>query len=607
MPRRSSKKPPTGTPSQPVAKPAVQQQPPPPPPPQKKKQKQEQQQQPASPSLGRRVARRVCQAVGVVVVAAVLSALFGRRAVHAVNPEFAELLPALTVETDAAVLAAKLASAIRNHTGAFTPPDVSGLRARHPVVIVPGFVNTNLELWRGKPCAERYFRQRMWGTMTMVEVMLLRSACWAEHMSLDPETGLDPEGISLRPAMGLEAADYIVPGYWVWARLIQMLALVGYDNNDVYLAAYDWRLSFENNERRDRAFTRLRQAVEMMVELRGHKAVFVPHSMGAVWSLHFFNWVSQPENGGQQWIDKHVHAVANVGGALLGTPKALTALMSGEMKDTANLDQLSEFFVDKFFSKQQRRQMFRSWSSVLALLPKGGDAVWGNATAAPDDAEGANRTYGNAITFTNNQSTLTTQQAIDNILADPSLSKRNWVSFGSKAHKQGSCPRSSWGNPLECPLPYPPKVSVYCLYGTGKATERAYLYTPLAPNGTELNMSIINNTANEGNIHNGVHETDGDGTVPLMSLGYMCTRGWRRPELNPAGAKTFTREYKHDPTPGLDIRGGPKTADHVDILGNTDVLRDLIAIVAGQELEEKIHSNIREISARVDAALNHAA
>lgn len=32
-------------------------------------------------------------------------------------------------------------------------------------------------------------------------------------MRLDSETGLDPEGIRLRAAQGLEAADYLVPGY----------------------------------------------------------------------------------------------------------------------------------------------------------------------------------------------------------------------------------------------------------------------------------------------------------------------------------------------------------------------------------------------------------
>jgi hypothetical protein len=42
-------------------------------------------------------------------------------------------------------------------------------------------------------------------------------------------------------------------------------------------------------------------------------------------------------------------------------------------------------------------QLFRTWGSVLAMLPVGGPKVWGNATFAPDDDDGiraAGRSYG---------------------------------------------------------------------------------------------------------------------------------------------------------------------------------------------------------------------
>lgn len=38
-----------------------------------------------------------------------------------------------------------------------------GLRAKHPVVFVPGIVTGGLELWEGHECAEGLFRKRMWG------------------------------------------------------------------------------------------------------------------------------------------------------------------------------------------------------------------------------------------------------------------------------------------------------------------------------------------------------------------------------------------------------------------------------------------------------------
>lgn len=38
-----------------------------------------------------------------------------------------------------------------------------GLRAKHPVVFVPGIVTGGLELWEGHQCAEGLFRKRLWG------------------------------------------------------------------------------------------------------------------------------------------------------------------------------------------------------------------------------------------------------------------------------------------------------------------------------------------------------------------------------------------------------------------------------------------------------------
>jgi phospholipid:diacylglycerol acyltransferase len=40
-------------------------------------------------------------------------------------------------------------------------------------LITIGIVSTGLELWEGEECAKKYFRQRMWGTLTMIETLLL--------------------------------------------------------------------------------------------------------------------------------------------------------------------------------------------------------------------------------------------------------------------------------------------------------------------------------------------------------------------------------------------------------------------------------------------------
>lgn len=67
------------------------------------------------------------------------------------------------------------------------PPGVKlakdGLRAKHPVIFVPGIVTGGLELWEGHACAEGLFRKRLWGG-TFGEVykrykvsLLLHAAC----------------------------------------------------------------------------------------------------------------------------------------------------------------------------------------------------------------------------------------------------------------------------------------------------------------------------------------------------------------------------------------------------------------------------------------------
>lgn len=42
---------------------------------------------------------------------------------------------------------------------------------------------------------------------------------------------------------------------------------------------------------------------------------------------------------------------------------------------------------------------------------------------------------------------------------------------------------------------------------------------------------------------------DGDGTVPLVSLGLHCNKQWRTKELNPAGFRVVTHEIAHEAVP----------------------------------------------------------
>jgi hypothetical protein len=47
------------------------------------------------------------------------------------------------------------------------------------------------------------------------------------------------------------------------SKIIQNLAVVNYDTNNLYLAPYDWRLSYYNLEERDGYFSNLKSMIEL--------------------------------------------------------------------------------------------------------------------------------------------------------------------------------------------------------------------------------------------------------------------------------------------------------------------------------------------------------
>ncbi|KAJ9075955.1 phospholipid:diacylglycerol acyltransferase [Entomophthora muscae] len=82
----------------------------------------------------------------------------------------------------------------------------------------------------------------------------------------------------------------------------------------------------------------------------------------------------------------------------------------------------------------------------------------------------------------------------------------------------------------------------------------------------------------------------------------MCVEGWKKKRFNPAGLTVITREFNHTAVPIYeDIRGGPDTGDHIDILGNSRLTYDVLRIATGHEddLKDRIESEIQEISSRV--------
>lgn len=374
--------------------------------------------------------------------------------------------------------------------------------------------------------------------------------------------------------------------------------------------------------------------------------------MGSQVLFYFFHWVEASGHGGRGWVEKYVDSWINVSGSMLGALKGLPAVLSGEMKDTAQLNAFAVYGLEKFLGKDERCEIFRSMPGVSSMLPKGGNAVWGNKTWAPDDQPGQTVSFGTFLNFKESNSTqspsnLTVEESISYLLyvfsnsllplvsletclgsfysvdrlcgsintyQKTTLTLKSYYSEHSDtwykdqildnyshgvAHTSAEVEENEkdhrkWMNPLETRLPLAPNLKIFCFYGVGKLTERSYFYREDQDPNSSLNVTM-DTSLTMGSVDHGVVPGEGDGTVPLLSNGYMCAKGWHMKRFNPAGVKIKVYEMPHEPD-RFSPRGGPNTGeiesipltlsllltcigDHVDILGRAS-LNDLICELA---------------------------
>ncbi|CAN3360912.1 phospholipid:diacylglycerol acyltransferase [Diutina catenulata] len=502
------------------------------------------------------------------------------------------------------------------------------LTDKHNVVMVPGVISTGLESWGTSSTGEcpsiNHFRKRMWGSFYMLRTMVLDKACWLKHVMLDPESGLDPPNIRVRAAQGFEAADFFVAGYWIWNKILQNLSVIGYSPNTMLSASYDWRLAYMDLERRDHYFSKLKSTIELVKQEEGRKSVLVGHSMGTQVIYYFMKWVEAEGphygNGGPSWCNDYLAAVVDISGSSLGTPKSITALLSGEMKDTVQLNAVAVYGLEKFFSRKERVNMLRTFGGVASMFPKGGSLIWGDLQSAPDDpqtnhtlidevdAENNHRPHGSFGQFIRyhddeRSANYTVDETIDKLLEQAPEWYRNRVlenySWGvaktEEEFKHNDHHHKYWSNPLEARLPNAPDMKIYCFYGVGNPTERAYTYTKAA-NYTGLEMLI------DTDSENAVMMSDGDGTVSLLT--HSLCHEWKRGKAsryNPAGIPVTIVEIKHEPD-RFDIRGGAKTAEHVDILGSAELNEMVLKVAAGEgdKIEDRYVSDLKDMVAKMD-------
>ena len=589
----------------------------------------------------------------------------------------------------------------------------AGAKAKHPIVMIPGFITAGLEVWGAEECAKNLFRQRIWGSLTMAQSFFADRNCWRKHLSLDRKSGLDPEGIRLRAAHGFDAADYFIATFWVFAKLIENLADVGYDGERMSMMSFDWRLGYRNLEKRDGYFTKLKHTIEAHYETTGEKVVLISHSMGGTVTYYFLQWVVADKRyggggGGKSWVEMFIHSWINLAGTLLGVPKATPALMSGELKDTAVISPQLGSILEHYFSREWRKDLWTSWGSLYGMLPKGGDRLWGIGADLIDGDPDETSNVTSAVASMKNQQVndppskklvpyIVWSNKTDDICSGPSPpdntptlatvpnielehieteeippdrvwsldetlehlyrhseehikdlfshdSQAGWKKRSSSKDKQ-----MHWHDPAATQLPIAPSMSIYCVYGVGLPTERAYYYKvdcnglgPTTANVTDDAGSVSGRQCSDEapseddsqsaqeDIHSqpyiidtdvtdesrgikmGVRNSDGDGSVALLSLGYMCQK-WKEPrnKHNPHRVKVYTREKMHKGTaqirdPG---RGGPDSGEHCDILGNDGTLEDVVRIATdfGVDIHvnhDEIKSDLKRIMDEIDSHPN---
>jgi phospholipid:diacylglycerol acyltransferase len=106
---------------------------------------------------------------------------------------------------------------------------------------------------------------------------------------------------------------------------------IGYTDKDLLLAGYDWRLPLQELEARDGYFSQLQSDIEDLYHRNGkRKVALVSHSMGSNTAFYFLQWVTrQIKAGSANWVSTYLHTFVNIGGPMLGTPKAIIGASVG--------------------------------------------------------------------------------------------------------------------------------------------------------------------------------------------------------------------------------------------------------------------------------------
>ena len=263
--------------------------------------------------------------------------------------------------------------------------------------------------------------------------------------------------------------------------------------------------------------------------------------------------------------------------------------------------------TNSLMSKKHRLDLWRSYGSMFMMLPQGANLIW--------EVPPVRRLDNRSLTWSESMSLLRSD-SMDDVPSDIAR-LATWLHQGIKAHHppdqstrsddQKFASRSTniatvdgiyWPNPLASVLPFAPDMKLWAIYGQGIQTEVS----------TDFVTNLDSNEPKYAPVSGTYLTVDGDGSVPIHSLGFMCAHGWKLRERNRARVPCIIREYAHQKpggsTPSVFSRGGRGQANHVDILGNPELIEDIIKIALGPGIEQRIHSDIMQVPSHKSSQQN---
>ncbi|EGD78095.1 hypothetical protein PTSG_08974 [Salpingoeca rosetta] len=219
----------------------------------------------------------------------------------------------------------------------FLRQTIMGDGRRFPVVMVPGFMSTQLEAWKRKDCngVDIEIMDQVWLSLEqMMQTITVDRYCWLECLALGINQTDDT--CKVRAGSGIAAIRELnanIRGITtIFRSILTFLAEKwGYDSQSLIAMPYDWRLSPDMLQRRDKFFSTFKAKVEMAVAVNEAPAVLIAHSLGNQVILEFFAWLEKEfPKSFLKWTEKHIIAYYGIAPAFRGATQAVVADLIGD-------------------------------------------------------------------------------------------------------------------------------------------------------------------------------------------------------------------------------------------------------------------------------------